>query len=143
LSRFVANDQAARVERLSVALAESGRSLLELFLSPEETNRLARAGFHVAPTDSRVPVRNPVVKGPLAPDGDWVVEKAGRTTGPIAVSRLARSGDVTYEIVNFVDGTRTISEIRDAVSAEFEPVELSAVAEYLDLLVKAGAMTYK
>ncbi len=53
------------------------------------------------------------------------------------------SGDITYEIVNFVDGRRTVSEIRDAVSAEFAPLELSAVAEYFAVLAKAGAITYK
>jgi hypothetical protein len=38
---------------------------------------------------------------------------------------------------------RTVREIRDAVSAEFEPIDLSVVSEYLDLLVKAGAVTFK
>ena len=56
---------------------------------------------------------------------------------------MPNSDDVTYEIANFVDGTRTVSEIRDAVSAEFEPLELTAVAEYLDLLARAGAITFK
>jgi hypothetical protein len=44
--------------------------------------------------------------------------------------------------VNFIDGVRTVRDIRDAVSAEFEPIELSIVAEYLDLLAKAGAVTF-
>ena len=61
----------------------------------------------------------------------------------IAIARLPNSGDVTYEIVNFIDGVRTVREIRDAVSAELEPIELAIVAEYLDLLVKAGAVTFK
>jgi hypothetical protein len=56
---------------------------------------------------------------------------------------VPRSEDVTYEIVNFIDGTRSVGEIRDAVSAEFEPVELAAVAEYIDLLAAAGAVTFK
>ena len=85
----------------------------------------------------------PGVKGPLAPGGEWVREKAGRGVARIAISRVPNSDDVTYEIVNFIDGVRTVSEIRDAVSAEFEPVELGAVAEYLDLLAKAGAISFK
>jgi hypothetical protein len=56
---------------------------------------------------------------------------------------VPNSDDVTYEIVNFIDGARTVSEIRDAVSAEFEPLELGAVGEYLDLLAKAGAVSFK
>jgi hypothetical protein len=96
-----------------------------------------------SPADRRVPVRNPAVKGPLAPGGDWLREKAGAASVSIAIARVPNSDDVTYEIVNFVDGTRSVSEIRDAVSAEFEPVELTAVAEYLDLLARAGALSYK
>jgi hypothetical protein len=88
-------------------------------------------------------VRNAAVKGPLAPGGEWVAEKGGRGGGSIAIAREPRSDDLTYEIVNFIDGTRTVGEIRDAVSAEFEPIELRAVAEYLDLLASAGAVTFK
>ena len=45
--------------------------------------------------------------------------------------------------MNFIDGSRSVGDIRDAVSAEFEPIELKAVAEYLDLLAKAGAVRFK
>jgi hypothetical protein len=96
-----------------------------------------------SPSDARVPVRNPTVKGPLAPAGDWLAEKAGRGGASIAITRVPRSDDVTYEIVNFIDGTRSIGDIRNAVSAEFEPVALAAVAEYIELLAKAGAVTFK
>jgi hypothetical protein len=96
-----------------------------------------------APADRRVPVRNAAVKGPLAPGGDWVVERVGRRANALAVERLPNADDVTYEIVNFMDGQRSISEIRDAVSAEFEPLELKAVVEYVELLVQAGAVTFK
>ena len=84
-----------------------------------------------------------MVKGPLAPGGEWVVEKVGRASEALAIERLPNADDVTYEIVNFMDGQRTVSGIRDAVSAEFAPVELSAVAGYVELLVRAGAVTFK
>jgi hypothetical protein len=71
------------------------------------------------------------------------MEKAGAGAAGIAVARLPNSGDITYEIVNFIDGVRSVSDIRDAVSAEFDPVDLAAVAEYLDVLAKAGAIRYK
>jgi hypothetical protein len=96
-----------------------------------------------ATTDARVPRRNPDVRGPLAPNGDWVMERAGPGAATIAITRLPRSDDVTYEIVNFMDGTRSVRDIRDAVSAEFEPVELSVVSEYLDILARAGAVTFR
>jgi hypothetical protein len=117
--------------------ATSGALTLAIAVPPSATAGSASAA------DARIPVRNPAVKGPLAPGGDWLVEKAGRGGPPLAISRVPRSDDVTYEIVNFIDGSRSIADIRNAVSAEFEPVELSSVAEYIDLLARAGAITFK
>jgi hypothetical protein len=77
----------------------------------------------------------------LTPGGDWLREKAGAASP--AIAQAPNADDVSYEIANFVDGTRTVSEIRDAVSAEFEPLPLAAVAEYLDLLARAGALSFK
>jgi aminopeptidase YwaD len=138
LSRFVNLDGdlhlgSETVERLGASLADTAKGILPI-VGPASA---ARA------TDARVPIRNPAVKGPLAPDGDWLREKAGAAAAAIAITRVPRSDDVTYEIVNFIDGARSIGEIRDAVSAEFEPIELSAVAEYVDLLAKAGAVGFK
>jgi len=138
LSRFVDLDADLQfgteyVARLSAALAETAKGLLStLPVAPPWAAR-----------DTRIPVRNPGVKGPLAPAGDWVLEKAGSGSVSIAIVRVPNSDDVTYEIVNFIDGARTVSEIRDAVSAEFQPLELAAVAEYFDLLAKAGAVSFR
>ena len=124
-------------------LAETGKRLLARVLPQADADRFAAAGFLMPADDRRVPSRNRAVKGPLDPGGEWVVEKAGAAAANIAIARLPNSGDVTYEIVNFVDGQRSVSEIRDAVSAEFEPVALKDVAEYLELLARAGAITFK
>ncbi len=48
-----------------------------------------------------------------------------------------------YEIVNFVNGKRTVGEIRDAVSAEYGPLPVSLVADYLQGCVEAGVMQWK
>lgn len=120
------------------SLADAGQALLRIASS-------GRPDLHAtAPpsADPRVPVRNAAVKGPLAPTGDWVTDKVGRDAH-LAITRLPNADDVTYEIVNFMDGARTISDIRDAVSAEFEPVELKVVVEYVELLARAGAVTFK
>jgi hypothetical protein len=91
----------------------------------------------------RVPVRNPSVKGPLAPNGDWLMDKAGQDAATVSITNLPNSDDITYEIVNFIDGKRTVKEICDAVSAEFVPINLQVVTEYIDLLAKAGAVTFR
>jgi len=48
-----------------------------------------------------------------------------------------------YEIVNFVDGKRTAREIRDAVSAEYGPLPLSMVVDYLEACVEAKVIQWK
>ena len=48
-----------------------------------------------------------------------------------------------YEIVNFVNGERTVGEIRDAVSAEYGPLPVSLVADYLEACVEAGVIEWK
>jgi aminopeptidase YwaD len=42
-----------------------------------------------------------------------------------------RGAIYAYEIVNFIDGKRTVAEIRDAVAAEFGPIAVDVVADYL------------
>jgi aminopeptidase YwaD len=143
VSRFLKIDESRYIDRLNASLAETAKGMLRTLMSASELDRFAAAGFRLPPTDTRVPVRNRDVKGPLAPNGEWVVERAGRAASTIAIASAPNSDDVTYEIVNFIDGVRTVGDIRDAVSAEFQPVDLKAVAEYLDVLAKAGAVTYR
>ena len=48
-----------------------------------------------------------------------------------------------YEIVNFVNGVRTVGEIRDAVSAEYGPLPVDLVADYLEACAEAGVIQRK
>jgi len=48
-----------------------------------------------------------------------------------------------YEILNFVNGKRTVGEIRDAVSAEYGPLAVNLVADYLDACAEAGVIRWK
>jgi aminopeptidase YwaD len=133
----------AHVDELVAAIGDAGKGVAKTFMSAADADNWQRAGFtrDTRPNDARVPVRNASVKGPLDPGGDWLVEKG--ITAPLAIAGVPRSGDVTYEIANFIDGTRSIGDIRNAVSAEFDPVDLQAVAEYVEALARAGAVTFK
>jgi hypothetical protein len=42
--------------------------------------------------------------------------------------------------LNFVDGKNSLLDIRNAVSAEFEPVPLQWVEDYIRLLARAGVV---
>jgi hypothetical protein len=129
------------LEEMSDRLAKIATGILAV-LPPTSTMQGQREARTVA-TDRRVPMRSPAVKGPLSPTGEWVVEHAGGEASQIALAHAPSSDDLTYEIVNFIDGQRTVSDIRDAVSAEYAPVDVKAVAEYLDILAKAKAITFK
>jgi aminopeptidase YwaD len=97
--------------------------------------------WHTQPDASRVPVRTAEF-GPLTYQSDDVLlDRLGsERVGKIKLlaggsSRLFRAQDqgelYAYEIVNFVDGKRSVGEIRDAVAAEFGPIPLEVVADYL------------
>lgn len=143
LSRFVTSDVSAPVSRVDAGLTEAAKAMLWKYMTADELARLADADFRSPSADARVPVRNATVKGPLPPNGEWVVEKAGAGAASIAIAQRPDSSDLTYELVNFVDGVRTVGEIRDAVSAEFAPVDVAAVAEYFEVLARAGAITFR
>jgi hypothetical protein len=48
-----------------------------------------------------------------------------------------------YEILNFVDGSRSVADIRDAVSAEFGPIPLEIVSDYLQACEEAKIIAFR
>jgi hypothetical protein len=48
-----------------------------------------------------------------------------------------------YEIFNFIDGRRSVGEIRDAVAAELGPIPLSAVGDFLGACEAAKLITFR
>jgi len=42
-----------------------------------------------------------------------------------------------YEIINFIDGKKTVGAIRDAVAAELGPIPLETVNDYLEACEQA------
>ncbi|MGH9368702.1 MAG: hypothetical protein ACRD3M_13625, partial [Thermoanaerobaculia bacterium] len=101
--------------------------------------------------DLRVPVRSPEVRGPLEVYYfDYFAETlAGGQTGGLnpswktPLTRRPQGEVLGYEAFNLVDGRRSVSEIRDILSVRYEPVPVSEVAEYLELLAKAKAISWK
>ncbi|MBI5216462.1 MAG: M28 family peptidase [Ignavibacteriae bacterium] len=90
--------------------------------------------------DTRIPVR--MTRGPLdfgLPANTLDAEKAKWYSS----SENTIRGDMEFEIVNFINGKKTISEIRDALSAEFTPVKVEAVAHYIEDLVSVGVVKWK
>jgi hypothetical protein len=88
--------------------------------------------------------RNANPKGPLAVFGyDYFADhaKAVAVGTPKLMSYEGLWGggeEYAYEVLNFADGKRNAQEIRDSVSAEYGPVPLEMVVEYLRALEKTG-----
>src|SRR6266480_4582234 len=90
--------------------------------------------------------RNGKLTGPLAVFGyDYFADKA-KAAGLASPKLLSFEGlwgageEYAYEVLNFADGKRNTQEIRDAVSAEYGPVPLELVVEYLRALEKMGVI---
>lgn len=84
--------------------------------------------------------RNADIEGPMSAFGySYLSDKYGAEN--VASLRLRQysgkrggGGDYTYEALNFVDGERSVSDIRDWLMTELGPVPLEYVAEYLEAL---------
>ena len=88
--------------------------------------------------------RRPQPKGPVAVFGyDYFAEQAKSkgvaTPKLVSYEGLWGSGEeYAYEVLNFADGKHSAELIRDEVSAEYGPVPLELVVEYLKALEKIG-----
>lgn len=99
--------------------------------------------------DDTVFVRNPEVRGPMSAFGySYLDDKLGIAAA--AALRLPEysgshgdGGQYAYEALNLVDGRRTVSEIRDWLTAELGPVPTELVREYLDALASIDVIRYQ
>jgi hypothetical protein len=89
-----------------------------------------------------IPVRNAALKGPVDPVGAsaFLQEKLRGTSAQMELAVMRQDRRMPYEILNFIDGKRSLLEIRNAVSAEYSPVPIAWVWEYVELLAKAGVV---
>jgi len=85
-------------------------------------------------------------KGPLVVFGYDYFSEHAKAAGIATPKLLSYEGlwgsgeEYAYEVLNFADGKRNAQEIRDAVSAEYGPVPLEMVVEYLKALEKIGIL---
>jgi len=90
--------------------------------------------------NNTVYVRNADIEGPMGAFGySYLSDKLGAER--VAELRLRRyngeyggGGQYAYEALNFVDGNRTVSDVRDWLTTELGPVPLELVEEYLQAL---------
>jgi aminopeptidase YwaD len=127
------------------AIPDSVRRAASAFFQRLETITGApEAGASPTGEAAVVFTRNAAVAGPMVVFGyDYLADHTQGRAPPklLEYQGLRGNGDeYAYEILNFVDGKRTTGEIRDAVSAEYGPVDVHLVAEYLRALEAGGVV---
>jgi hypothetical protein len=85
------------------------------------------------------------VRGPLGVYYyDHLTEVLGAGVKTSTALSEREHGDVlSFEALNLVDGNRTVSDIRDVLTGRYEPVPVTEVAEYLEILAKAKVIAWK
>jgi len=142
-ARSVLSFAGAAPVRDAVTSAEQRLSAQEAALTDELRAAARAAGIPTGDRPRAAGVRVPLrlTRGPLdfgLPESRLPAERAAWYAGDMPLG-----GDARFELVNFIDGRRGISEIRDALAAEFGPVPLEAIARYLEDLVTVGVIRWK
>ncbi len=88
----------------------------------------------------RVPARK--VSGPMSVYYyDYVAERAnGDLRAVERIGAMPHGEILLYEILNLVDGKRSVQAIRDYIAAAYGPIAVDDVADYLKLLEKIGVV---
>ncbi|HEY7700254.1 MAG TPA: hypothetical protein VIE88_17645, partial [Vicinamibacteria bacterium] len=129
------------LESIHAGDAIAARTTYEALCRERGLSPLTDEAVEPAPTaeGSRVPVRSENGQGPTnLYYYDQLAATLGPDVPPIALDELSQ-----FEVLNFTDGRRTVAEIRDAVSAELDPVSVEAVTGYLEVLARAGVVRFR
>ena len=130
------------IKRLNNQLKQQKKFLLEGIqdelseITFSEKNRSSRP----EKPDNRIPVRQ--TRGPLSsglPESQLPEDRKGFYSS----NDFILNGSIRFELLNFIDGKLTVSEIRNAVSAEFIPIKTKIVARFIEDLVYAGLAKWK
>jgi hypothetical protein len=109
--------------------------------------------WHTTPEAARIPHRIGAF-GPLTFQNDDVLrDRLGSerlqkiklfSAGSSRFVNVQDSGAIyAYEIVNFIDGKRSVAGIRDAVSGELGPISLDLVSDYLKACEEARIIAFR
>jgi hypothetical protein len=139
------NDSREVKDAISLLHAQIGGQLASL--SKGLADGVASLGFDVkepvdlnVQADTRIPVR--AGRGPI--DGDYLAAHlpSEEQEWMAGEGRIIRR-NVAFELANFINGKRNVTEIRNALSAEFEPVGTDVVARYIENLARAGLVEWR
>jgi peptidase M28-like protein len=123
---------AERQVQTAYASRSAGFGLKPVFETKPSAEEQAAARLFPHPKAQTVPAAQAPTAPPQTP-----AAPAGGTPAPAP----PLVGYAAMEARNFADGTRSVLDVRNAVSAEFQPVALEKVVEYFRSLETAGGWT--
>ena len=128
------------VQAIQHQLEQQEETLLSALRSEARAKGISTRARAADSEDSRVPVR--LTRGPL---GSGLPASQLSTADAAWYSSRDNTlqGNMPFELVNFIDGTRTITEIRNALSAAFGPVSTAAVSHFVNDLVRVGVAEWR
>jgi aminopeptidase YwaD len=128
----LASEETLALDRLRSSADDltQAHNISELQSQPAATNSQAQ---------TLCPERNLNIRGPVhffRPEYGrwWLVEKTGDEHFEDKVLLSRRGAYILYETLNFANGRRSVAEIRDLISDEFEPIPVDEVMQYFKFL---------
>jgi hypothetical protein len=141
----------ARARKQVEALGASNTTGLRELAAALAVDRKATLDAPVATAAERqlqtiVPRRTEELRGPVhffRPEYglEWLRQKTGDPNFRSKVNLVKRGHYVLYEALNFANGVRNLREIRDAVSAEYGPVDAADLEQYFRFLESVGVVS--
>jgi len=145
--RDLSKAEEASVNQVFTDYVAGADESLQAFLgAPRSTSSGIRLNANNPKPGELVFARTATPKGPLEVFGYDYFEEHRRPAGVATPKLLSYEGwwgageEYAYEVLNFADGQRNTQKIRDAVSAEYGPVPLELVVEYLLAAERIGAV---
>ncbi len=145
--RDLSKAEEASVNQVFTDYVAGADESLQAFLgAPRSTSSGIRLHASNPKPGELVFARTSTPKGPLEVFGYDYFEEHRRPAGVATPKLLSYEGwwgageEYAYEVLNFADGQRNTQKIRDAVSAEYGPVPLELVVEYLLAAERIGAV---
>jgi len=145
--RDLSKAEEASVNQVFTDYVAGADESLQAFLgAPRSTSPGIRLHANNPKPGELVFARTSTPKGPLQVFGYDYFEEHRRPAGVATPKLLSYEGfwgtgeEYAYEVLNFADGQRNTQKIRDAVSAEYGPVPLELVVEYLLAAEKIGVV---
>ena len=132
-------NQSTKIKQVVNAMIEQFKQQHKILLKSISSS-ISTNGSVQENEDKRVPIR--LTRGPL----DFGLPESELSANQSAWYRSGEfnlNGTHRFELVNFIDGKRTVTEIRNAMSAEFNPFQTKIIARYIEDLVKVGALKWK